>query len=1114
MSNFEFLKAKPQYKTFSNACLEAEKSLQVSPATCAILSRRALELAVKWMYSSDKELKVPYQDNLSSLIHERTFRYIIDNELFPHLRFIVKLGNVAVHTNSKISRDEAVMSLHNLHQFVDWIDYCYSDEYNGSDFDETILLAGDESRKRPVEYQNLYEKLSSKDKRLEEMMKENENLRKKLTETRVRNTETYDYQVDEISEYQTRKLYIDIELKLAGWEFGRDIIEEYEVTGMPNNAGVGYADYVLVGDNGKPLAVVEAKRTSVDIYQGKQQAKLYADAIEKMHGVRPIIFFTNGFDTRLWDDLEYPERHVSGFYTKGDLELLITRRTFKRPLVTLEINDNITNRPYQKEAITRVAEAIAAKERKALLVMATGSGKTRTAISIVDVLVRHNWIKNVLFLADRKTLVKQAKKNFNDLLPSMSVCNLLENKEDPELSRMIFSTYPTMMNAIDDKRRENGKRLFTVGHFDLIIIDESHRSIYKKYKAIFDYFDGILLGLTATPKDEVDKNTYDIFGLESGNPTYAYELQQAVSAGYLVDYRTIELTSKFLDDGVRYDELSDAEKDLYEETFDEDVGEYIASGAMNEWLFNANTIDQVLQDVMEKGIKVAGGDRIGKTIIFAKNSEHAKQIVERFNQLYPHYGGRFCSQIDYSVNYVDTLIDDFSTKEREPHIAVSVDMLDTGVDIPEVVNLVFFKKVRSKSKFWQMIGRGTRLCPDLFEPGEDKQYFLIFDYLRNFEFFRENQKGMEGTVSLSLTQRIFELKLDIAKELQSLDYQEEAYMKHRKKLVAELTEAIDRLNEDNFQVRMHLKYMHKYKNKENWQSLTIANVNEIKAHISQLILPIDDDEMAKRFDNVMYTIELAYLTANKVTKPIRSVIQTAEKLAELGTIPQINEQRELLIRVQSEEFWEFATIFELEEVRTVIRDLVKFLEREFQKDYYTNFQDTFEVIGRETGPMYGSNDLQNYKKRVNQYLKEHQDQIAIHKLRNNKPLTAQDVDMLENILWEELGTQQDYEKEFGDTPITRLVRQIVGLNKQAANEAFSEFLSEERLNSNQIKFVQLIIDYVVKNGYLEKKVLQEDPFRALGSVSDLFHDNIDDAREIIGVIDTINRNMEVEVEGA
>jgi type I restriction enzyme, R subunit len=1113
LSNFEFLGEKAQFSSFTQACLEAEKSLQVSPATCAILTRRALELSVKWLYASESELKVPYQDNLSSLIHEPTFKSIIDENLFPLIKYIIKLGNVAVHTNSSITRDEVILALHNLHQFVDWLDYCYSDSYSESKFDEKLLLTGDEPRKRPEEYKELYEKLNSKDRKLEDLIRENEELRKVLTEKRLENTEQYNFQVDKISELQTRKIYIDLELKLAGWEFGKNVIEEYQVSGMPNNQNTGFVDYVLLGDNGKPLAVVEAKRTSYDSSKGKQQAKLYADCIEQMQGQRPIIFYTNGFDIRIWDDMNYPERKVSGFYTKSDLQLLIDRRTIQRPLVDIDIKDEISNRYYQKEAILAVSEAIQAKQRKALLVMATGSGKTRTAVSLVDVLVRHNWVKNVLFLADRTALVLQAKKNFNNLLPSMTLCNLLDNKDNPELSRMVFSTYPTMMNAIDDTKRKDGNKLFTVGHFDLIIVDESHRSIYKKYSAIFEYFDGILLGLTATPRDEIDKNTYDIFGLETGAPTYAYELEQAVKDGYLVEYRAIESSSKILDDGLRYDELSEDEKEQFEDTFDEEEGEEISNSAINQWLFNDNTIDQVLNELMVKGIKVEGGDKLGKTIIFANNSKHAKRIVERFNHIYPQYNGKFAAQIDYKVDYVQTLIDDFSTKDKLPQIAVSVDMLDTGVDIPEVVNLVFFKKVRSKSKFWQMIGRGTRLCPNLFGVGEDKEYFLIFDYLRNFEFFRENQKGIEGKVTVGLTERIFNLKVDIIKELQAIDFQEDAYIRHRKELVEDVYQEISRLNDENFQVRMYLQYVHKYKNRENWQALSVTNVSEIQKHISPLVISIADDELAKRFDSIMYSIELAKLTAKNAARPIKSVVQTAEELSKLSTIPQVNAKRDILLQVQTDVFWEEANIFELEEVREAIRELVKFLEKESQKDYYTNFKDNFTVIGEGETPFYGSNDLQNYRKKVNQYLKEHQDQTAIYKLRYNKPLTKQDVEILEGILWSELGTQDDYKKEFGDTPITKLVRQIVGLDQQAANEAFSDFLNEEKLNINQLRFVKLIINYVVKNGTLEKKVLQEDPFRALGSVSELFKDNIDDVRGIINVIDSINRNIE-EFEGA
>ncbi|KIO59231.1 Type I restriction-modification system, restriction subunit R [Caldibacillus thermoamylovorans] len=1111
-SNFHFLKDKPQYRAFSKACFEAEKALVVSPAVSAIQSRRALELAVKWVYSFDSAVKVPYQDNLSSLIHDPNFLGIIDEDLLPLMKYVVKLGNQAVHTNAPVTRDEAVLSLHHLFQFIAWIDYCYSDEFTAGEFDESLLPVGEEKPVRPKELQDLYEQLSAKDRKLEEIIKENEHLRKKVTEKRERNTEDYHFQVDELDEFETRLKYIDLDLKLAGWEFHKDIVREYPVVGMPNNEGKGFVDYVLFGDNGKPLAVVEAKRTSKDPKIGRQQAKLYADCIEKMSGTRPVIFYTNGFETYIWHD-PYPPRKVSGFYNKEELSLLMERRQMKHPLTNIEINDNISNRYYQKEAILAVCDALSRNQRKALLVMATGSGKTRTAISIVDVLTRRNWVKNILFLADRKTLLNQAYRSFNNLLPSLTLCNLLDNKDNPEESRMVFSTYPTMMNAIDDANRKDGKKLFTVGHFDLIIIDESHRSIYKKYRSIFDYFDEILLGLTATPKDEIDKNTYEVFGMENGVPTFAYELDQAVKDGYLVDYRTIETKTKFLEEGIHYDDLSEEEKEKYEETFDDDdFREDIDSSALNEWLFNDHTIDMVLQDLMEKGIKVEGGDKLGKTIIFAKNHIHAERIVKRFDALFPEYKGDFARVIDYSVKYVQTLIDDFSERNKLPQIAVSVDMLDTGVDIPEVVNLVFFKKVRSKSKFWQMIGRGTRLCPDLLGIGQDKTHFLIFDYCGNFEFFRENPKGMDTQIGKSLTEKLFNAKVDIIRELQGIDYQTEEYINHRKELVKEVTRDVLALDSENFRVRQHLQFVEKFKNKENWVTLSVVDTNEVKEHISPIIVPIQEDEFAKRFDLLMYTIELAKLQTKNATKSIRSVIQTAEALSQLGTIPQVMEQKHIIEKVLTEEFWESADIFELDEVREALRDLIKFIERDKQKIYYTNFQD--EVIEvKENGPMFHVNDLQSYRKKVEHYLIQHKDQMAIYKLNHNKPLTSQDVKILEDILWKELGTREDYEKDYGDTPITKLVRQIVGLDPQAANAAFSEFLSEERLNLNQIRFVKHIVDYVIKNGTLDKNVLRQEPFRSVGSIVELFKDNMDDARKIIGIIDEINRNAE-EITGA
>ncbi len=1110
-NNFDYLLKKKEYKDFATQAVEAEKSIEISPATCAILSRRALELAVRFVYSFDSELKIPYQDNVSSLIHEYTFRNIIDPRLFPMLKYVIRLGNVAVHTNSVIKRDDAITSLRDLYEFCDWIDYSYSADYEEKTFDEKLLASGDEKRVRPDELKALYEELKSKDVKLEAIRKENEELQKNMSELRHANIKNRTFNIDTISEALTRKKYIDIALKEAGWVIGRNCSEEEPVTGMPNAAGTGYVDYVLWGKDNLPLAVVEAKRASVDPIVGSQQAKLYADCLQNKYIQRPLIFTTNGFEISYLNDFcNQPSRDVSGFFTQDELQLEVDRRKQRVPLNIIEINDAITNRPYQKEAVTAVCDAIMHNHRKMLVVQATGSGKTRVSISIVDVLRKHNYVKNVLFLADRTTLVKQAKKNYSNLLPDLSCCNLLDNKDDPEQARMIFSTYPTMLNAIDEKKNKLGETLFTPGHFDLIICDEVHRSIYKKYQEIFNYFDAILVGLTATPKDEIDKNTYGIFELERGVPTFAYELDKAVEEGYLVNYSTLEYRTKLMENGIHYDELSEEDKEEFEEKFGDDDGfKDIESNAINEWLFNKETIDHVLVELMDKGIKVAGGDKLGKTIIFARNRLHAEAIVNRFHELFPERGDSFIKQIDYSIKYVDTVIDDFSTKDKKPQIAVSVDMLDTGIDIPEILNLVFFKKVMSYAKFWQMIGRGTRLCDDLFGEGQNKDRFLIFDFCNNFEYFRVNTNGKESSIQTSICEKIYNSKAQIVRELQSAPYVlDDDFKSLRMDLIDDLHSTVIGFEDSSFIVKRHFRYVEFFRNKENWMNLESDGISKIREHIAPIVIPQNDDEMARRFDHLIYTIILGFLQNKNVEKSENIVTITAELLSTKMNIPKVAEKKDFIDRVISESFWEDTNILELEQVRNALRDLVQYIDKVKKTIYYTNFED--ELIDVKEGEaLTGSQNLQNYKKKVEFYLKQHMDNLAVYKLRNNKQLNETDMKELERILWSELGTKADYVKEYGDTPVGNLVRKIVGVDRQAVNEAFSKFLSDEKLNINQIRFVNLIIDYIVTNGNIEdNRVLMEEPFRSLGSIIVLFKDDLSKAREIMSAVETIKLNSE------
>lgn len=1112
MTNFDFLKKNKEFKSFADQAIEAEKGLTISTSTVAILARRALELAVRWLYVTDPDLILPYRDNLSSLVHEPSFQATIEPKLFPLIKYIIKLGNVAVHTNQKIKRDDAVLALRNLFEFCKWIEYCYSVEYEDAIYDETLLEHGGEKRETAKELRELAERLNSKDQKLEELRQANQQLQAQMQALRDQNINARIFTVDEISERETRERYIDIQLMEAGWQIGKDCLIEVEVKGMPSAVGIGYADYVLYGENGKPLAVVEAKKTGVDPMAGSQQAKLYADCLEKQYGQRPLIFLANGFEILFIDEVGgYPKRQVSGFFTKEELQLNIDRRKLKKSLKRIEISDEITNRPYQKEAITAICEAIEQKHRKMLIVQATGSGKTRVSISLVDVLRRHNHVKNILFLADRIALVKQAKKNYSNLLPDLTICNLSDTNDDPEQSRMIFSTYPTMMNAIDDTKRKDGRKLFTPGHFDLIIIDESHRSIYKKYQDIFNYFDAMLLGMTATPKNDVDKNTYDVFQLEHGVPTYAYELNQAVEEGYLVNYSTREYKTKIMEEGIHYEDLSDEDKEQFENTFEDDelIGKDISNNAINTWLFNADTIDIVLKELMEHGLKVEGGDKLGKTIIFAKNSRHAEIIVERFNQLYPEYGAGFIKQIDYSIRYVDSLIDDFGTKEKEPQIAVSVDMLDTGIDVPEILNLVFFKKIRSYAKFWQMIGRGTRLCKDLFAPGEDKEKFLIFDYCNNFEFFRVNTNGEESGNTQALTEKIFNCKVQIARELQSAEYRnDEDYIEYRNQLIEGLHDSVQRLNNDSFRVKQRLKYVEFYRQKESWTNLESKHTSELKEYIAPIITPQKEDELARRFDHLMYSIQLADLQSRNASRNKKIVTSTAEQLSNKCGIPQVAEQKYIIDQVLHREFWEKATIFDMDAVREALRDLLKFLDTEFHQIYYVNVEDciTDVVEGEAIDQTAG---LQGYKEKVEYYLKEHRDTMAVFKLRQNKKLNENDLEELERVLWQELGTKEDYHRQYGQTPIGRLVRTIVGVDRDAVNAAFSEFISDEHLNQRQIHFVKLMIDYIVHNGNIESNsVFLEEPFKTAGAITVLFKDRLDTASKLLKIADEIRKNSE------
>jgi len=1109
MSNFAHIPT--AWRRLTESAIEAEQQVYAAPRYAAMLCRTSLEEWVRWMYEHDGDLVMPYDDNLSQLIHQDSFQALVAPIHFKHLNLIRKLGNAAVHSNAKIKPEEALHALQLLHGFIKWVVGVYSDEPNTiPTFDPSLVPQKQGTDKTKEELQALENKYQASLDALEKLEAE-------LATWKASKESNIAFVPPPIdpNESLTRKIYIDSLLREAGWDPNGLNVSEYPVTNcMPQANGYngdGKVDYVLWGNNGLPLALVEAKRTTRDPREGQHQAKCYADCLQKAFGQRPVIFYTNGFDMWIWDDTDYPPRSVHGYYTKDELQTLVNRRSLRKPLAHEPINQDITDRYYQNEAIRAVNETLERKNRKALLVMATGTGKTRVSAAIVDLLSKANWIKRVLFLADRNALVHQAKVNYNDYLPNMPSVDLTKEKED-ESSRIVFSTYQTIINQIDGER-DGDNRYYSVGHFDLIIFDEIHRSVYNKYKHIFHYFDGFRLGLTATPKTEADKDTYALFDLQKGDPTHAYELDQAVADQFLVPPVPIPVLSKFQRQGIKYADLTEEEKLAYEEEFADPItGEFpdeIDASALNQWLFNIDTVDKVIGQLMKVGIKVESGDKLGKTIIFARSHDHARFIEERFNIQYPEYKGEFLKVIDYKEAYRYDLLNRFKVKDKMPQIAVSVDMLDTGIDVPEVTNLVFFKPVRSSAKFWQMIGRGTRLCKDLLEYGRDKENFFIFDFCENFEFFGQNPKGFEATNSKSLSQRLFELRIRLAQVLRmEQDESIKAYAEELIQFVAKQTQA---LNPDSFIVRQHLRVVEKYRDANAWNHLSDLDIREIFEHIAPLISETDEDELAKRFDAIMLDMQLyTILSDRRYVKLMDQVKGIARKLTKKASIPAVQSKMDILRDIQHPEYWEDMGIIGLERVRIELRDIIKFLEREDRPKVYTDFTDDIEINSGEIAVNFRSNDLDVYRQRVHRYFEQNQHILIIQKLKTNIPITAAELNELENKLFGQglLGTKAQFVEAFGEQPLGRFIRSILGLDANAAKTAFASFLSEKSMNAQQIRFVDAIINSFIVNGIVDPGKLFEPPFTDINDsgIVGLF-DQADSAR-IIRMIEQVNRNAE------
>jgi type I restriction enzyme R subunit len=1096
-SNFAFLQ--PDWPDLFAEAQRAERLTLLDPRTSCFYARRALEHLVSWLFEAEQRLKPAYRDDLSARLHEPSFADLVGHGLRKKMDIVRKQGNNAVHGNRPISGQDSAAVLRELFEVAVWLGRHYARHEVSRPtadirFDPDLLprprttAPAQQSRE---ELKRREEQLAAKDaalaaerERSTTVDTELARLRAKVAAAKQANESVADEH--DYDETATRDHYIDLLLAEAGWSLDGPDDREYPVTGMPTTSGAGRVDYVLWGGDGKPLALVEAKRTTRDATEGRQQAKLYADALENRFGQRPLIYYTNGYQHYFWDDTRYPPREVAGFRTADELALLIRRRATRKPLGEARIDTRIVERAYQHRAIRRIAATFDEdNQRAALVVMATGAGKTRSVIALVDLLLGCNWVKRVLFLADRNALVTQAVNAFKTHLPESSPVNLVEEKHETG-ARVYVSTYPTMLGLLSAE--EGDRRRFGVGFFDLVVVDEAHRSVYQKYRSIFSYFDALLVGLTATPRDEIDRDTYGLFGLERGVPTDAYPLQEAIDDGYLLPYRAVSVPLRIPQRGLRYDELSAEEQARWEALDwgedDDDMPTEVDAEDVNTWLFNADTVDKVLATLMTRGQKVAGGDRLGKTIVFAKNNNHAEFIAARFDANYPAYRGEFARVITHRTEHAQSLINDFSVADRAPHIAISVDMLDTGIDVPEVVNLAFVKPVRSRTKFAQMIGRGTRLCRDVFGPGRDKAEFFVFDFCRNFEFFGAEPEVTEPRLPVPLGQKLFTARLDLLGALDERGEQGERRL--REDTAEELHAVVAGMATGNVEVRPHRWWVATYADRNAWDSVDAEARAGIACHLSGLPSAArDEDEQAKRFDLLMLRIQLCVCNAEPGFTRLRDTVrEIAGALLARDNIPAVAQQAELLETLAEEEWWADVSLPMLENARRRVRGLAKLIERARRGVVYTDFADELGEI-TETPYSGGSTgaglDMRRFRAKVREFLARHEDNLILHKLRRNQPLTASDLAELERLLagsgeLDEAALRRSVEQARG---LGAFIRSLVGLDREAAKAAMSGFLSDTTFNADQIEFVNLIVEHLTHDGAMGMDALYEPPFTGL-----------------------------------
>lgn len=939
-----------------------------------------------------------------------------------------------------------------------------------------------------------------------------------------------------MTEAKTREILIDSNLVNAGYmvlkEKGKIVPGkvgiEIEVHDLPNQA-TGFVDYVIYNKIGLPVAIIEAKRTSISEETGSQQAKDYADALVKNLnlGYRPIIYYTNGYTLKIQDRLGYPAREVGNFASLDDLELMIKRqrpgeKDARKSIINKEVDEKIINRSKLVEAVKEMIDSMnvgGKMRRKGLLVLPCGVGKTRTAVALSKILINNDWVQNILFLADRNNLVTNALKPFTQYIDGV-VSDISAGNPNRDISaRVCICTYNSMLNFLNKPKKD-----FSVGHFDLIIVDEAHRSLFNIYRAIFEYFDSFVIGLTATPSTAIDRSTYEILDLNTDEPTFEVKFEEAVNLEYLVSYRAFDKTSNILKNGLKYADLTDKEKVEYEELFsttEESVPEEIDGAKFRKNLFNEDTIKKMFSDLFNNGLRVNNGNKIGKTLIFAVDHNHAVKIVEAFKKIYPALGDQFCQVIDTQINKNKTRQDNFAKKDSDPQIVVSVDMMDTGVDIPEIVNLVFFKRVLSRIKFDQMWGRGTRTCKDLhvISPSRDyfegrsmddtrmdygdKQGFFIFDYCNNFEYFDMNPDGKDPSNQLNLNQKIYSTKLDILANLQNIAYQEQPqYKKYHTELKRYLAKKISDLDINRIDVNSKLFYIDRYKKEEAFEYLTEKDLYNIRVNLLKLIdQDTNDDTYSKSLEFRLCIIQLSLLD-NKIdsSKQQMQLLATAKALLSKASIKDIFDKKDILKELAEENYYNHLDFFDLENVKTEIGPLIKYLRGEKEVITITNFNDKIESKVRDV--KFDFDDFRSYREKIISYLRKHYGELnSVHKIIHLDSLNEEDLNELQNVLNSLKSPVED--ECFNNTQeLIIFIRKIIGLDKKTIDDKCAKFLNVNDFNKEQRQLINLIVDFAIRNGNITAEdLVNEQPFCDI-QIQELFNFNIKPLMQLVNIFNS------------